>query len=83
MNASDKCVCVHMNSDFDTQDPPAEVVALLKWTLQNVQTYFKGITGRRWIPRPQALLLAQACHDFTDSQKQSMHVCLTCLIDSD
>ncbi len=47
--------------------PGNEVVDLLKWEFDTVHKYFHGITGRRWIPRPEALELAQCCHDMTDS----------------
>ena len=51
--------------------PPADLVDLLRWTLQNIETYFRGINRQRWIPRPKAMELVQACHDFTDSCTQT------------
>ena len=45
------------------QDPPQELVDLLRWTLETIDVYFSGITGRMWIPRPEAIDLAQACHN--------------------
>ena len=49
------------------QAPDAEWLDLLRWTFSNVETYFHCISGRRWIPKPEALIAVQACHDMTDA----------------
>ena len=49
------------------QAPGAEWLDLLRWTFNNVDTYFHRISGRRWIPKPAALIAVQACHDMTDA----------------
>lgn len=55
--------------------PPADLVDLLRWTLQNIETYFRGINRQRWIPRPKAMELVQACHDFTEGISTLRHWC--------
>ena len=56
---------------------PADVLYLLRWTMSAVETYFCAINvkGRGWIPRPEALELAQKCHEMTEPwQCSAMHV---------
>lgn len=64
---------MHSASDLEPKDPPMDLVNLLKWTMKNVQDWFRGISGRRWIPRPQALQLVQQCHDIVETYL-NMHV---------
>ncbi len=41
----------------------------LKWEFDNIHKYFHGISGRRWIPKGEAVELAQCCHNMTDPWK--------------
>ena len=49
---------------------PPDLLHLLRWTFENIDVYFKGISRTRWIPRPDALQVVQACHNFTDSRQR-------------
>ena len=48
------------------QVPPPDALGLVRLTLNNVQKYFHGITGRRWIPKQEALTLVQSCHEIVE-----------------
>lgn len=49
-----------------SKELPGDLVALLKWTMEKVNSYFHGISNRRWIPRPEAQVLVQDCHDMVE-----------------
>ena len=40
-----------------------DVVSLVRWTLESLQSYFTKIKGR-WIPRPVAEIATQDCQNF-------------------
>ena len=64
------------------QVTPGDLLFLLRWTMAAVESYFCAINvkGRRWIPRPEAIQLAQKCHDMTDPWHASvMHACACAL----
>lgn len=52
-----------------TEATPADLLQLLKWTANAMDTYFCAVNvkGRRWIPAPEAALLCQHCHNMCDT----------------
>jgi hypothetical protein len=47
---------------------PKDVLALLRWTMTSVDTYFRAVNkkGRRWIPAPEACALCEHCHNICE-----------------
>lgn len=47
---------------------PRDLLALLRWMMTSVDTYFRAVNkkGRRWIPAPEASALCQHCHNICE-----------------
>lgn len=54
--------------DMSSKIAPPDGLALLKWTLQNAEDYFKGLGQRRvWLPKDRAMRCIRACQYMTDT----------------